>query len=68
MADLIITDSARKPIASLDDYELDLAYGSDENDFKLTCLTRTAAWKAPPGMACSHVESSSPMRVRTTSP
>ena len=24
MADLIITDSARKPIASLDDYELDL--------------------------------------------
>ena len=25
MADLIITDSARKPIASLDDYELDLA-------------------------------------------
>ncbi len=43
MADLIITDSARKPIASLDDYELDLAYGSDENDFKLTCLPQPAA-------------------------
>lgn len=43
MADLIITDGARKPIASLDDYELDLAYGSDENDFKLTCLPQPAA-------------------------
>lgn len=43
MADLIITDGARRPIASLDDYELDLAYGSDENDFKLTCMPQPVA-------------------------
>lgn len=34
--DLIVTDPSGTPIACHDDYTLDLAYGSDENDFELT--------------------------------
>lgn len=33
--DLIVTDPSGKPIACHDAYTLDLAYGSDENDFEL---------------------------------
>lgn len=34
--DLIVTDPSGRDQASLEDYDLDLAYGSDENDFTLT--------------------------------
>lgn len=37
MVDLVVTDSKHAPIASLTDFDLDLAFGSDENDFRLTC-------------------------------
>lgn len=38
MVSLIVTDAKHKPLRAVDDYTLDLAYGSDENSFKLTCL------------------------------
>ncbi|KFI92430.1 phage head fiber protein [Bifidobacterium saguini DSM 23967] len=38
MVSLIVTDASHTPLRALDDYTLDLAYGSDENSFKLTCM------------------------------
>ena len=43
MVSLIVTDAKHKPLRAVDDYTLDLAYGSDENSFKLTCLPQPEA-------------------------
>ncbi|KOA62651.1 hypothetical protein BBM1114_10525 [Bifidobacterium breve MCC 1114] len=43
MVSLIVTDAKHKPLRAVDDYMLDLAYGSDENSFKLTCLPQPEA-------------------------
>lgn len=36
VARIVVTDRDRRDIAELDDFQLDLAYGEDENDFELT--------------------------------
>jgi hypothetical protein len=36
MVDLIVTDTSRNPVRALRSYDLDLAFGSGENDFKLS--------------------------------
>lgn len=43
MVSLIVTDAKHKPLRAVDDYTLDLAYGGDENSFKLTCLPQPEA-------------------------
>ena len=35
VARIVVTDADRRDLAELEDFELDLAYGSDENDFEL---------------------------------
>lgn len=42
MVDLIYTDSSGKDVAILKEYEFDLAYGKDENDFELIMPLRNA--------------------------
>ncbi len=36
MGDFVLADTAFKDLSILDDFDLDLAYGKDENDFTLT--------------------------------
>lgn len=42
--ELVVTDSTGRDAAMLDDFELDLAYGDDGNDFALSCV-----YKIEPG-------------------
>lgn len=43
MVDLIVTDAARRPVRALRSYNLDLAFGSGENDFKLSNVSPVPA-------------------------
>lgn len=43
MVPIVVTDASRTPVRMMDDYTLDLAYGADENTFKLTCTPQPEA-------------------------
>ena len=46
MMELIVADATGRDLRAIVDYDLDLAFGSDENDFELTCDAR---WAPPAG-------------------
>lgn len=41
---LVIADERMRPLREIADYEMDLAFGSDENDFEMTCRD---GWEPP---------------------
>lgn len=43
MVGIVVTDAQRHPIRMADDYALDLAYGADENSFRLSCSPQPEA-------------------------
>ena len=46
MMELIVADATGRDLRAIVDYDLDLAFGADENDFELTCDPR---WAPPAG-------------------
>lgn len=43
---LVVADAEMRPLREIADYELDMAFGADENDFELSCRD---GWEPPAG-------------------